>query len=171
MKRFTSLKVVLATLLLLYSAAIATRQTGSHGVSLDPPAGWLIQAAPQTALVLMAPEPLETFHPNINVLVQQTGSTTYDQYHTITVESASNFNGTTSGYAPFTFNNGKTGRSLILNFQSEGQNFTSLSIWLTENGTTYLVTGTTTAEDYPNKEAFFYETAKTLLINRDKLGG
>lgn len=168
MSSYPHLQSLTLLILLLISPALAERHEGIQGVSLEPPVGWLQTSDSEAPLILMAPKRLENFHPNVNVLIQKTGNLSYDEYHGLTVKSAPSVNGVVSGYAPFIFDTQETGRRMELTFESNGYKLKSLGVWLTKDGLTYLVTGTTTIEDFPNKKGVFQKIARTLRIRLDE---
>lgn len=131
------------------------------GFSVDAPTGWTKGASPKAPLVLYAPNPMANFRPNVNVLVQETGKMTNQQYYEITKNQAKQVSGSVSDYSDFVFDNKAKGKTLRLDFASNGTKLSCLSVWLQRDGKTYLITGTTIPEDYANRLESFKKVARS----------
>ena len=164
MKKLPPISLLMALLFLFTVPGLADTFSGG-GVSLEAPSGWTEKPAQKGAqLILMAPDAFPKFHPNVNVMVQNTGTLTYDQYKAITEKETAQAKGTASNYQKFTFDDGTVGRSIEISFQSGGMNVRTLSAWRMVDGKTYLVTGITLADDFPNRLPAFSKIAKSLKL-------
>ena len=131
------------------------------GFALDAPAGWTRGESTAAPLVLYAPNPMKDFRPNINVLVQETGKLNNQQYFEMSKQQAAKMNGKISGYSDFQFDNKLVGKSLRLDFTTGGRDLSCLSVWCQRNGKTYLITSTTSPEDYAARLSSFQQVSRT----------
>lgn len=153
--------VILLFLLTLATATVAAETFQNEGLSLTAPAGWTSRQAEGTVMILMAPEKLSNFHPNVNVTIQQTGDMTDQQYLETSRAEIKKMNGSISNYKSIQFNDGSQGKALDSQFVYSGVNLTALSVWVMKDGKTYLITGTTTTADYPTRRPVFLEIARS----------
>ena len=159
-----SLLIVLSCLLLSLVAS-ADVLTGTAGVSLNAPNGWK-QGPNQggAVLVVYAPAPLPGFHPNINVLKQNTKGMTADQYGATSSQQIKKAGGALQPIVKFTLQDGTVARQTSFTFPSKGKTLGCYSVWVTKGKSTYLYTGTTLQADFKNKKASFEKIAKTLRV-------
>ena len=157
MRKFLLLLFILPFALLSASAETYT----AAGFALDAPAGWTKGDSTAAPLVLYAPNPMKDFRPNINVLIQETGKLNNQQYYEMSKQQAAKMNGKISGYSDFNFNNKLVGKSLRLDFTTGGRNLSCLSVWYQKNGKTYLITSTTTPDDFAARLSSFQQVSRT----------
>ena len=155
-------KILFLLFLLPFATLSVSAETYSAaGFAMDAPAGWTKGESSAAPLVLYAPNPMKDFRPNINVLIQSTGAMTSQQYYELSKQQALKMNGKVSDYGDFTFDNKLVGKSLRLDFTSGGRNLSCLSVWVQRNGKTYLITSTTSPDDFAARLDSFKKVSRT----------
>ena len=161
------LKQTLCTLVVLFlsTGLLFAETVSSGGVSLTVPDGWTQRPARNgTPIILMAPERLPNFHPNINVTIQQTGKLSYEQYKEISIKETKAVGGVVTHYQTFKFEDGNIGRSMVLSFKAEGRDAKTLSVWRMSRGKTYLITGITLSQDFSKMKPIFQQISRTFRL-------
>lgn len=158
-------QLCLLLILALTVLACAETFTGDGGVSLKAPKGWTSgKNIRNTVLVLFAPQKLPNFHPNVNIMIQNTNGMSDDEFKAITDEQLAGIGGRSWDYKAVALPNNVKGRCLNIEFTHGGQKLASLSVWVRSGKKTYLFTGTTTPEDFPKRRAEFLKIAQTMRL-------
>ncbi len=151
--------------------AFGQRATDPSGASLAILPGWTQgEAAHGASLILYAPDPLPDFRPNTNLVVQTSDSIDLEGFYRISLEEAELSGTITEGYEPVTLDDGSEARRMILHVEFGGRQLSCLSVWTVKDGRIYLISGTTTAEDFPARQAEFWEVARTLQTDPPRGG-
>ena len=147
--------------------ALGETITHASGASLHRAPGWTRgEAAEGAALVLFAPNPSPQFRPNINLLIQETGPMTADDYRRLSEKQSAEMGGRTDNYREFTLDDGSLAHSMLIHFSYQNLQLTSLSVWLMREGKTYLITATAEASDFGQRESSFLEIVQSFRLQK-----
>lgn len=165
MNKVARITLYMTLLALLTAPVTADLIRGKGGMTVEAPRGWTKgKNIKGTNLVLYAPKKLPNFHPNINIMIQDNPGMTDAKFKSTTDAQVKEMGGRSWDYKSLMLPNDVSAKALNVEFPHQGMKLASLSVWFFKGGKTYLITGTTTAEDFKRRRSSFIKIAQTFKL-------